>query len=311
MHSPIFVIGVHRSGTTLLRYMLNSHPRIYIPPESDFFPRFFRRNPHQPLTPAQIEKILDVIFNRYRFVREWEGEPLSPADFDPNPTPAAFLDTLYIAYARQNDAVRWGDKTPIYSSYVDLIDQLFPTAQFVHLIRDGRDVGLSMLDKWNDDLHIDIYFTARNWTRRTREARTARKFGPARYYELHYEDLVADPEAELRPICEYLAEDYHPEMAEPQKRARRDLEPGGFHAPIRQPPTTQRVARWQREMSTADLRLFQRVAAPLLSELGYPTPNTGRMPPTERGRFAVLALKYEILQAGRNAATRLGLMPPI
>jgi len=294
--------------------MLSSHPRIYIPPESDFIPRFFLRKTQQSLSRKETDRILDIIFHQYRFVREWQGPALKVSDFPgENFNPAVFLDTLYSAYSKQNNAVRWGDKTPIYSSYVDLLDQIFPKSQFIHLIRDGRDVGISMLDKWGQqDFHVDIYFAARNWVRRTQQARcSGKRLGPARYYELHYEDLVVEPEKELGRICEFLGEAYIPEMAQPQQLARTKVEPGSFHDPLRKPPSTQRVSRWQHEMKPTDLNLFQRLAGPLLQELGYPL--NEQTPPlfTERLRQAALASKYHILQAGRNGLTFLGLKPPI
>jgi len=311
---PIFIVGVHRSGTTLLRYMLNSSPRIYIPPESDFFPRFFGRDPTGRLSEKRIAYLLDVIFRRYRLVKEWQGDPPRLEEFlraMPDRTPAAFLDTLYRLYAQQYGAVRWGDKTPIYTSYMDLLDRLFPQAQFIHVIRDGRDVALSMLEKWGNEVHIDIYFTARNWVRRIRRAQaSAARLGPERYYELRYENLVADPEGVLRPLCDFLGEPFVPEMAEPHRLGRRRIRPDNFHAPIRQPPNTAHVGRWRREMSPADLRLFQRVAGDLLAELGYRPEDAGPMPPAEQARYAALAVKYAALQAGRRVLQALGLFPP-
>jgi len=316
MTDPFFIIGVHRSGTTLLRFMLNSSPHVYIPPESDFIPRFFLGRPHQELTGARIAHLLDVIFRRYRFVKEWQGEPPDAAAFAarlPARTPAAFLDTLYTDYARQRGAGRWGDKTPIYASYVDFIADLFPTARFVHILRDGRDVALSMIDKWGDkELHVDVYFAARNWVRRIRQARASgARLGPGRFYEMRYEALVADPEAELRPLCDFLDEPYLPQMAQPDRLGREQVAAGDFHEAVRRPPSTTRVDRWRHEMSPADLRLFQRVAGPLLRELGYGLEDAGPMPPAEVARLAALAAKYTALQAGRRLAQAAGLVPPI
>jgi hypothetical protein len=312
---PIFIIGVHRSGTTLLRYMLNSSPRIYIPPESDFIPRFFGRDPAGELSEPRIAAILTTIFAKYRLVKEWQGDPPAAEAFlqaMPARTPAAFLDTLYRTYARQYGAVRWGDKTPIYTSYVDLIHQIFPQAQFVHIIRDGRDVALSMFDKWGHEIHIDIYFAARNWVRRIRQAQAAgTRLGPDLYYEMRYEDLVQDPEAHLRPLCEFLGEPYLPEMANPHHLGRERIEPDSFHAAIRQPPSTARIGRWQQEMLEPDRRLFQRIAGPLLDALGYETPDLGVMSPGEIARFVALGSKYVILQAGRRVLQATGLLPPI
>ena len=313
---PIFIVGVHRSGTTLLRFMLNSNPRIYIPPESDFIPRFFGRDPHGTLSQQRIAWLLDVIFARYRLVKEWQGPPPDPEEFAAEmaePAPAAFLDTLYSRYARQHESQRWGDKTPIYASYIDLLAAIFPDAQFVHIIRDGRDVALSMLDKWGDkELHVDLYFAARNWRRRIQQARASgTALGPGRYYEMRYEALVEDPERELQPLCRFLEERYLPEMAQPKRLGRRQIAAGDFHEPVRQPPSASRVGRWQQEMAPADLRLFQRVAGELLVELGYGLAGAGPMPPGETGRLALLALKYEALQAGRRVLQAIGLVPPI
>lgn len=312
---PIFIVGVHRSGTTLLRFMLNSNPRIYIPPESDFIPRFFGRRPHGFLDEARVAWLLDVIFRRYRLVKEWQGEPPDPAAFYTEmaeATPAAFLDALYGRYARQHGAERWGDKTPIYASYMALIAAIFPTAQFVHIIRDGRDVALSMLDKWQHEIHVDVYFAARNWVRRIRQARASgERLGAERFFEMRYEALVADPEAQLRPLCDFLGEAYVPGMAEPQRLGREQFDERDFHAALRRPPSTSRVDRWRAEMPARDVRLFQRIAGPLLSELGYEVPDPGPMPAGERLRFAVLGIKYAVLQGGRRGLQALRLVPPI
>jgi hypothetical protein len=314
--SPIFIVGVHRSGTTLLRYMLSSSPRIYIPPESDFIPRFFGRAPDEHLDRDRVARMLDLIFTRYRFAKEWQGESPEPDRFLEEMealTAAAFLDTLYRKYARQHGAVRWGDKTPIYTSYLQLIDRLFPDAQVLHVLRDGRDVALSTLDKWGGkEPHVDIYYAARIWVRRIRQARWASgKLGPRRYRELRYEDLVSDPESELRAICKFLSEPYLPEMAQQHRYAREHVSPGAFHAPVREPPDPGRVGRWRREMSAEDQRLYHHVAGALLEELGYPITLVGRFSPREQARLLALRTKYEVLQAGRHVAQAAGLVPPI
>lgn len=314
---PIFIIGVHRSGTTLLRFMLSSSPRIYIPPESDFIPRFFLKRPTVPLSKERIDRILHIIFTQYRFAKEWQGDPPNAAallEQMPDRTPGAFLDVLYRAYARQYGAVRWGDKTPIYTSYLALLHEIFPTAQFVHIIRDGRDVALSTLDKWGDkEVHVDIYYAARMWIRRIQDARSAAaQLGPGQYYELHYEDLVEDPEGQLQAVCDFLDEPYFPAMAESHRLARRRIPDDDFHAPVRTPPTTKRTARWRREMKPADLCLFQHVAGGMLRQLGYsPVTEVGDLSVQDRLRIIALGIKYEVLQLGRSVLQALGIKPPI
>lgn len=313
---PIFIIGVHRSGTTLLRYMLNSHPNIYIPPESDFIPRFFLNIPHKILSKREINKFLTIIFSKYRFVREWKGEPPNIDIFlKIEVTPRVFLNTLYSLYAQQNNAQRWGDKTPIYCNYVNLIDTIFPESQIIHILRDGRDVALSMLDKWgNKDFHIDIYFTARNWVSRINQARTSGvRLGNNRYMEIYYENLVENPDYELRKICTFLGEEYMSIMSQPQYLGQKDIKPGSFHNPVRNPPSTSRINRWRHEMSQADLHIFQYIAGDLLNQLNYADVTTDNLilSSKERIRYIYLACKYQILQSGRKILQRLGLVPPI
>jgi len=314
---PIFIVGVHRSGTTLLRYMLGSHSRIYIPPESDFIPYFFLRDPTGELSDERIARMLRTIFERYRFVKEWQGDPPTPDQFIaslPERTPAAFLDTLYDAYARQYGAERWGDKTPIYASYLALIHRIFPNAQVLHIIRDGRDAALSMLDKYErEEFHVDVFFAARNWVRRIRRAqRVGSRLGPDYYYELRYERLIQDPAGELCAVCEFLGEIFEPGMLEYHQVARERISTDShFFSNVRNPPSRQRIGRWRDEMSVKDQRLVQFVAGRLLTELGYPPVDLGPMSFPELVRMALLASKYAILQAGRRLLQAVGLFPPI
>jgi hypothetical protein len=297
--------------------MLGSHSRIYIPPESDFIPYFFLRDPDGELSNGQVARILHTIFDRYRFVKEWKGDPPDPARFArslPDRTPASFLDSLYGAYAGQYGAERWGDKTPIYASYIDLIHGLFPQAQFLHIIRDGRDAALSMLDKYErDELHVDIFFAARNWVRRIRSAQAAgSRIGPKLYHELRYEGLIEDPEGELRAVCAFLGETYEPGMIEYHHAARERIPANShFFSNVRNPVSRQRVGRWRQEMDLGDQRLVQCVSGKLLTELGYTLADLGPMSAPELARLATLAVKYATLQSGRRVLQALGLFPPI
>jgi hypothetical protein len=295
--------------------MLSSHPDIYIPPESDFIPWFFGRNPVEPLSRQRIASILETIFSKYRFAKEWQGAPPGVDDVIEkmkSQTPAGFLDALYSMYAGQYGAARWGDKTPIYASYIPLLHQMFPQARFVHIIRDGRDVALSMLDKWEqEEFHVDIYFAAKSWVRRITAAQAAgAKIGPQFYTELRYENLVENPERELPPLCAFLEIDFVPAMAQPHRLGRERIAADTFHAPVRQPPSAVSVGRWQQQMSPADLRLFQRIAGRLLARLDYPPADVGPTPGPEQLRTAVLGGKYHTLQAGRRVLQAMGFFPP-
>jgi hypothetical protein len=310
---PIFVTGSARSGTTLLRVMLSSHSRIYIPPESDFIPRLFLGRHDAPMTRAQAERDVRIVLGYRRFFREWRAAPIEPQQFVrtlPELTPAAFLDGLYSCYAAQHGAERWGDKSPIYTNYIGLLAGLFPEAQFVHLIRDGRDAALSALDAYRDRFYVDIYFAARSWRARVEAARRAgRALGPSRYIEVRYEALTTGPESELRSLCAFLGEPFEAAMCEPHRLGQELLRPRGRHAPVREPPRAN-SGRWQREMTAADRRLFDSVAAPLLDELGYEGSDAGAMSSGERVRYAGLATKYRTLESGRRVLQTFGVFHP-
>jgi hypothetical protein len=313
---PIFVVGAQRSGTTLLRYILCSHPRLYIPPESNFIPRFFQRRPRAPMQRQQAIDTLNGILTYRMFFRDWrEDRPVPAAFVDslPDATPATFLDALYSQYACRFGAERWGDKSPIYTVHLDLLAEIFPMAQFIHIIRDGRDVALSMMKAYQHArfFYVDIYFAAQSWKRRVHAASSAgRRLGAGRYLELRYEQLTANPEAMIREICEFLGEDYQPAMAEPDQEARAHHHSQGIHRATRQPLTTTSVGRWRTEMSQIDQRLFQTAAGDLLTELGYELASLGRMTWAERMRYGRLQVKYTAIEAGRRALQAAGVFHP-
>jgi len=312
---PIFVVGAPRSGTTLLAFMLCSHPRICILRESHFIPRLFQRCPQAPMSRKQAIRNVKIIFGYRTVVRHWKGERPDPAAFVdvlPDLTPRTFLSAFYARYARQQGAERWGDKSPTYTEHMDLLADIFPDSQFIHLIRDGRDVALSMIEALRHDrFYVDVYFAARTWKERIRKAfASAGRLGQDRYLELRYEQLTAHPQAELCRMCDFLGESYHAAMAEPHLLARQLLRPAGLHAAVRQPPSTVSSGRWRREMSESDQRLFQSAAGDLLGELGYETVNLDKMYPGERARLTGLQTKFALLKAGQQVLRRVGMFLP-
>jgi len=313
---PIFVIGAQRSGTTLLRYMLCSHPRIYIPPESNFIPRFFKSRPCKPMDRRRALRTVQGLLAYGMFFEDWrEEKPDASAFLDglPDLTPATVLSVLYAKYASQHGAERWGDKSPIYADHVDLISEIFPSAQVLHIIRDGRDVALSMIKAYQHArfFYVDLYYAAKVWKRRVTAARASgRRLGPDRYFELKYEELVARPQPVLRQICEYLNEEYEPAMAEPQSTASRSWHSTGIYAATRQPLTTKGVGRWTSEMEEADRSLFQFVCGDLLGELGYGTAGTRDLRPAAKVRYARLLAKYSIISGATRLLRAAGVFHP-
>ena len=135
-----FVVGVGRSGTTLLRLMLDSHPELAIPPETHFLPELIDR----AATGADGQALADVIAG----ARTWGDFGLDERDLRARveaaePNAGSVARAFYSLYAERQGKPRWGDKTPIYVKHMRKIGGELGEARFVHLIRDGRDVALS------------------------------------------------------------------------------------------------------------------------------------------------------------------------
>ncbi|MDH3683347.1 MAG: sulfotransferase [Acidimicrobiia bacterium] len=311
---PIIVIGAPRSGTTMFRYMLSAHPRLYVPPESNFIPRFF--DDDRPLSPDRAQQAVKGILEYKVFFRDWLDPFPDPHDFVSGLAdlrPRSILDGLFGTYARQHGAVRWGDKSPIYTSHVEELSRVLPTAQFVHIIRDGRDVALSMMRAYQGRrfFYVDLGFAARSWRRRVTAARrSGSRLGRDRYLELTYEALTSDPEAVLQDVCDFLGEEFAPEMTAPQNVARQHYHSRKIHAATAQPLTTASSRRWLHEMPERDQRLFDALAGDLLAELGYPVDPSGALTFSDRLQLARLTSKYAVVEAGRRSLRRLGVFHP-
>jgi hypothetical protein len=111
--------------------------------------------------------------------------------------------------ARWEGKTRWGDKTPYYVLNIPKILEWFPDAQIVHLIRDGRDVALSMFGRRHDFYVYNTYHAAKYWQQYVERGREyGRALRDDQYFELRYEDMLADPEQEMKRLCAFLNEDY-------------------------------------------------------------------------------------------------------
>jgi len=287
---PLVLLGVSRSGTTLLRVVLDRSPGIAIPDESFFVPLLARR--HSASIDAA--RFLDDVA-RIPTIRAWElgVDDVAPRIRDGMSAGDA-IAAIFEAYATKAGKPRWGDKTPMYMRHLGLIERLFPDAQYVHLVRDGRDAALSFLEM------PEGTFT-RTWAHPETSAQFAclwrkevsdalalgRRVGAARYHELRYEDLVADPEETARAICAFADIPFEPAMLEYAGSV--DVSAKPHQQRLLRPPTTG-VRSWREDMSTDDVVAFEAVAGALLAELGYETVTSrsgGLRPALARGAYDV------------------------
>ncbi|MGH2808970.1 MAG: sulfotransferase [Actinomycetota bacterium] len=295
-----FFIGRARSGTTLLRAIFDGHPHLAIPPESHFIvPLRPRRRPFD------VEMFLAQVQAHPRY-RLWALDDRLVRDRLRQDDPATFEDgirALFAAYATHHGKPGYGDKTPAYVYRVPVLARMFPEARFVHIIRDGRNASLSFLR--TEFASGGIEEAAFAWKVGTRRGRKAgARLGSERYFEVHYEALVDDPETETRKVAAFLGLTYDPAMLAYVERAETILENTphpAAHQNLRRAPT-KTSTDWRREMPEADLETFELIAGDLLDELGYERGN---------GRTQAAAGRKLRLQARRVAKrTRKALARP-
>jgi sulfotransferase family protein len=282
------IIGAPRSGTTLLRFMLDSHPELAIPPETGFL----SLADHFSGTGAALRRaFFDGVRTFPPDAPGWNDFGLPAEEFWASLVaiePFSIADgyrAFYRGYAARAGKPRWGDKTPMYCLHLATIAAVLPEARFIHIVRDGRDVALSLRQMWFSPGHgIDVQ--AEHWRRCVS---TAREHGArcGHYHEVRYEELVSDPERVLRAVCEFVELSYAPEMLEYHRRTPQRLEEhrerrrvdGSLvvshadrlrqQAMVTRPPQPSRIQTWKERMTEDDRRGFEAIAGPLLRELGY------------------------------------------
>lgn len=264
---PFFIVGSARSGTTLLRLMLNAHESIAVPPESRFVVELWEGQEQ-----VDVDRLLGRLAAHKRFIA-WDL-PIDAVRHELTTTGgkdsfANVMGAAFGAYARVNGKPRWGDKTPRYVENIPFLDRLWPNARFIHLIRDGRNVALS---------YGNVPFGPKNvaqaaklWADRVAlGCRDGRALDTGRYIEIRYEDLVEDASGEAKDLCQFLDLDFDPGMLDYTERARDAVltRASQFNPHLTEPPLT-KTRSWETEMPDAHVEVFEAVAGPVLDELGY------------------------------------------
>ena len=273
----LFIVGCARSGTTLVRRIVDAHPEIAITTEMHWITRQFKSR-NALVTPELVSELTGhKRFTQFEIPREEFEGLLGSGEAVPYPT---FLRRVFGLYGKIKNKPLVGNKTPAYIRRMLDLHALWPEAKFVHIIRDGRDVCLSVLNwnkaertagryaSWEED---PVSTTALWWERKVRKAREdGAALGSGLYHETLYEDLVDDPERECKRLCEFLSVPYDDAMIRfAEGKTRTDL-PNPRKTPKKAwLPITSGMRDWRAEMPAKDVERFEAAAGNLLEELGY------------------------------------------
>ena len=274
--APFFIVGARRSGTTMLRLMLNNHPNLSVPFETGFIPVFY-----QKLADYGDLKVRDNLARLLRDISEFplvrKGGIIQDEEAILSRPIVSYTDLVNAIFkvdAERKGKRRWGDKTPGYITEVDRLWKVFPGCYIVHLVRDGRDVALSLrtMEGWGST-HIPK--VAQDWRWETTLVHKIGAILGEHYLEVRYEDLVLNPDGILRRICTFLNEPFHQDMLAFHVTAEREMprESMKWHKNSVKPPDPGKVYMWKQQMSLADRILFEQISGPALEIFGYEREN--------------------------------------
>lgn len=264
--SPIFIVGHERSGTTLFSEILGRHTLLYSAPETFVFRALNsqRPNSHEQARRALSEgpaHMSDLGIDLRSLGTEAEG-----------PFALAAVARLAVEQiAKLAPGQRLVEKTPSHYRDVELIFTAFPDAKLIWIVRDGREVALSLLGvPW---AHNRLGRHCLAWARSTREMLDAKtKYDASRLMVIRYEDLVSSPEGTLDEVCSFLGIGWEPAMLEPSASgASVRSDEVGWKWQASAVIDRSKLGRWQGETSEANKRMMTYLAEPELRRLGYET----------------------------------------
>ncbi len=288
--TPFFIFGCPRSGTSLLRKMLGTHPNLAVPGESHLYDNIYpivERYGDLSHSPTRTRLVTQIL--RTDHIRKWTPAPsasetlgaITRHDFH------GIVEGLLRAWTSARGKARWGEKTPQHTLCWRRILTGFPGVQVIHLVRDGRDVMLSYRSAVFGPKHV--YPLAVRWQRYLAAAEEAHAFlGEKAFLQVRYEDLVAAPETELRRICDFLGEEYTPLMLayhQDHKACRSEQrKTDNLSLPI----MSHNTGKWRTQMTDRDLRIFEALAGSSLERYGYERALVG----PRISRWEALACRY-------------------
>jgi hypothetical protein len=278
MDAPIFIVGANRSGTTLLRLILNAHPRIAFPDELIYFDSYLAGVPIErwrdpELSPSAYEDFVDRLLAETRAPLEALDQATLRQEILNGPANFRYPYRCALeAWARHHGKPRWGEKTPGNLFYVDVIHEMFPDAQFLYMVRDPR-AGVASMQRVSF-FPEDITFNALSRRKHDIEGRALleRHVPTDQRMAIRYEDLVRRPRTTTQSICHFLDEPFQPSMLAFHKKAGRymkDDAQADYNVAATEPITDDRVDAWKEQLSPRQTAIVEHLCASVMQTWGY------------------------------------------
>lgn len=279
---PIFIVGPHRSGTTLLSYLLSAHPAIAITAETHFLSTWTRLYRHLNLDQHHDAQLFWEAYKQGRQLRRLELDPSTVEQFFPETLDdrRLFLSIMR-AYADKKGKRRIGEKTPYHILHIATLLSWFPEARIICLQRDPRAVVQSAITApWANH---SIYAQCQHWNKCVQASQSFAS--DERVHVVSYEELVTDPEAELRLICHHIHEEFDPAMLNHAAvtsmsdyiHVQNSWGSANKHM-LMSPVTASGVDKWRTRLTPNQIALVDHCCGDQMEQLGYQTESSSLTP---------------------------------
>lgn len=272
----IQMIGTQRSGSNLLRVMMDGIDRITAPHPPHILQRFLPLLPKYGdlSAPASFRKLTEDVCELVRVNPvPWDGVTIDTDAIESAcqaPTLYELFRVIYETAARQHGADYWLCKSMKNVFYAEGIEQTGLRPYYIYLYRDGRDVALSFQKAIVGEKHI--YALAQNWKKDQEEALRLKARTPEdRFFSLSYEALITDPVQVMREICRFLGVEYTDRVMEyyKSKESENTAIAGKMWSNVTKPILKNNTQKFLHELSAEEIAIFESVAGTTLEKLGY------------------------------------------
>lgn len=275
-----FIIGNPRSGTTLLRLMLNKHNAICVPPEAGFLVWLYNEYKQFYFSEKKIYLFIESLKKTAK-IENWNLDYSRLACFLITEKPNSYSELIDSIYSYYKNSSLYGDKNNFYLSHIHTIKKIYPDAKFIHIIRDGRSVAASYINlndakltsKYAPKLPYEIEDIAAEWKKNIITIDTAlSNLCDSNYITVRFEDLVLNSTFTLNKLCFFLEKEYDKNMLYYYKTTKDEgLEPDEYiqWKEKTKIPLQKEEAFKYKQLSKSDLILFEKLTKNILSKYNY------------------------------------------
>lgn len=268
-HQPFFIVGAQRSGTTLLRLILNAHSDVAIPEEARFLtPLLTKRYMLQSISGKDLERAIKYLRANEQF-RLWNYDKQDFFNYlEPKESIelSALISKMFQSYAESEGKHYWGDKS-LFFDVIEQLDCLFPHSLFINIVRDGRDVFSSWRKMDNSKGHSAVI--ALDWKYKMSKIDDSLKYLPSnRKITIRYEDLLSSPEEIIKNICQFIGVSFEENMLNFYKSSHNYI--GDHHSKlIFNAIDNSNTEKWKTMLSNSEIRHYEILNGEILRKYGY------------------------------------------